>query len=278
MTPPRPLLRWFGGKWTLAPWIIDHMPPHRTYVEPFAGGASVLLRKPRAHVEVLNDLDSEVVNLYRVLRDPIMSEALIALLHLTPYSAEEFEAAYAHSDDPVERARRLLVRSFMGHGSGSARLDRSTGFRRNAKGGRTALPREWATYPDALRVTIARLNGVMIENRPAAEVIEYFNEPDALLYVDPPYVWETRTKLNVAGEPFHGYVHELDDAAHIALLDQLDAHKGRVLLSGYAHPLYDERLTAWRRVTVTARADSTEEREEVLWINPAASQTGGLFA
>lgn len=277
MTPPRPLLRWFGGKWALAPWIIDHLPPHRTYVEPFAGGAAVLLRKPRSHLEVLNDLDSELVNLYRVLRDGGQAERLITALHLTAYAAEEFESAYEQADDPVERARRLIVRSFMGHGSGAARLDRSTGFRRNAKGGRTALPREWSTYPDALRHTIARLNGVMIENRPAAEVIDYFNEPDALLYVDPPYVWETRSKLNAAGQPFHGYVHELDDAAHLALLDQLDAHKGRIVLSGYASPLYDERLRGWRRVTMKARADSGEDREEVLWINANACETGGLF-
>src|SRR5882672_6697622 len=132
--PTRPALRWHGGKWKLAPWIISHIPPHRIYVEPFGGAASVLLRKPRAYAEVYNDLDDWAVNLFLVLRDPEMSTQLTEQLRLTPFSRTEFECdrelGEAHGDR-VELARRLVVRSFMGFGS-NAHNGRSTGFRANS--------------------------------------------------------------------------------------------------------------------------------------------------
>lgn len=114
--PTRPVLRWHGGKWNLAPWIISHFPDHKVYVEPFGGAASVLIRKHRSHAEIYNDLDNEVVNLFRVLRSDRADE-LAELLRLTPFAAEEFFTAYETSCDPVERARRTIVRSYMGFGS-----------------------------------------------------------------------------------------------------------------------------------------------------------------
>jgi len=116
-TVSRPVLCWHGGKFRLAPWVIAHLPPHRIYVEPFGGAASVLLRKPRAYAEVYNDLDGDVVNLFRVLRDAQAGARLIAQLQLTPFAREEFLAAYEPADDPVERARRLVARSFMAFGT-----------------------------------------------------------------------------------------------------------------------------------------------------------------
>src|SRR4051812_1578874 len=117
IAPTRPVLRYHGGKWRIAPWIIEHFPPHLMYVEPFAGAASVLLRKPRVDFEVYNDLDTDVVNVFRVLRDPAAASQLAEQLSLTPWSRREFEVSYEISDDPVERARRTLIRSFMGHGT-----------------------------------------------------------------------------------------------------------------------------------------------------------------
>ncbi len=114
--PARPVLRWFGGKWKLAPWILSHFPAHRVYVEPFGGAGSVLMRKPRSYCEVYNDIDCEVVNLFRVLRDPGQAARLIADLELTPFSRDEFIAAYEPAEDPAELARRLVMRSFMGFG------------------------------------------------------------------------------------------------------------------------------------------------------------------
>ncbi|MBH9009927.1 DNA adenine methylase [Pseudomonas aeruginosa] len=101
----RPILRYHGGKWKLAPWIIQHLPPHHTYVEPFGGAASVLLRKARSHAEVYNDLNGDVVNLFRVARDH--GEKLRQALTLTPFARDEFEASYVETTDPLERARRF---------------------------------------------------------------------------------------------------------------------------------------------------------------------------
>lgn len=146
--PTRPALRYHGGKWRLAPWIISHFPAHRVYVEPFGGGASVLLRKPRVEREVYNDLDEDVVNLFQVLRDAGRSGQLIELLRLTPFARTEFEDSYEPTSDPVERARRLVVRSYMGFGS-SVFVNHATGFRDYTKVHRNdRFPaRDWVNYP-----------------------------------------------------------------------------------------------------------------------------------
>lgn len=128
--PTRPVLRWHGGKWRIAPWVIQHFGSHRVYVEPFGGAASVLLRKPRCHAEVYNDLDDMVVNLFRVLQDPAGSSRLLDLLRLTPFSRAEKDLAYEVSADPIEEARRLIVRSFMGFGT-TAHTRAATGCRSN---------------------------------------------------------------------------------------------------------------------------------------------------
>jgi len=113
VAPTRPVLRYHGGKWRLASWIISHFPPHRVYVEPFGGAASVLLRKPRSYAEVYNDMDGEIVNVFRVLRDPARARELERVLRLTPFAREEFELSYIRDEDPIEQARRTIVRAFI---------------------------------------------------------------------------------------------------------------------------------------------------------------------
>ena len=103
----RPLVRYHGGKWMLAPWIIAHFPPHRTYVEPFGGGGSVLLRKTRSYAEVYNDLGGEIVNLFRVAR--ARGEELARLVELTPFARAEFAESYEPAEDELEEARRLIA-------------------------------------------------------------------------------------------------------------------------------------------------------------------------
>lgn len=277
--PSRPALRYLGGKWRLAPRILRAFPPHRVYVEPFAGAASILLQKPRAYAEVYNDLDGEVVNLFRVLRDPSLSADLVRAIQLTPFARTEFDEAYQVATDPVERARRLVVRSFMGHGNIAYRIDRTTGFRRDANRSGTTPAHDWANLPPPLAITAERMRGVVVENRPAAEVIEQFDKPDTLFYVDPPYVHATRSEKRTRLAPSTGYVHELSNDEHGALLDQLCGLKGMVVLSGYAHPVYDGHtgLAGWHRAELETHADGARPRTEVLWINPAAQCAGGLF-
>jgi len=196
----RPVLRWHGGKWRLAPWIIGHFPHHRVYVEPFGGAGSVLLRKPRAYAEIYNDLDDEVVSLFRVLRDSAQACALKRALELTPFARSEFRSSYEQPDDAVERARRLVVRSFMGFGSNAHASGpnghRSTGFRANSNRSGTTPAQDWRNYPEAIAAMVERLQGVVIECRPAIELISSHDGPETLHYVDPPYLWETRSPGN----------------------------------------------------------------------------------
>lgn len=286
--PTRPVLRWHGGKWRLAPWIISHFPDHRVYVEPFGGAGSVLLRKPRAFAEVWNDLDDEVVTLFRILRDRDAAEELIRAIRLTPFARAEFRVAYEPCADEIERCRRLIIRSFMGQGSVSnERLAGATGFRNNTTRSSTSLfspipAHDWARYPDALRRVIERLDGVNIESRDALELIAQQDRADALFYLDPPYLPETRSRCgNRKGSGYVAYVHEMTRDQHADLLAFLRSLKGMVVLSGYPSPLYDEALSDWRRVAKPARADGAGERTEVLWINPRAANAlsdGPIYA
>ncbi len=271
--PTRPVLRWHGGKWKLAPWIIRHFPPHRIYVEPFGGAGSVLFQKTRCYAEVYNDLDDEVVNFFEVLRDETMAARLVAQLVMTPFARREFEAAYAETYDPVERARRLVIRSFMGFGSDGSNSEWRTGFRANSNRSGTTPAHDWANFPAALRLAIERLRGVIVEHRHAHKCIAAHDGPETLIYCDPPYVHSTRSrKSRRKGEGgVAAYRHEMTDDAHADLLAFLRTVKGMVVLSGYACALYDEALPDWRRIERAAHADGARDRTEVLWINPAAN-------
>lgn len=267
--PWRPALRYMGGKWRLAPWVIAHMPPHKTYVEPFGGAASVLLRKPPAFQEIYNDLDGEIVSLFQVLRDPAQAAELSRLIELTPFARDEFEASYQPSPDPVENARRTVVRSFMGFGSTAVALRRKTGFRAISERNGKHPARDFAGMPDALLAISERMCGVVIENRPALQVMQRCDGARTLIYADPPYVHETRSQKRVHGTLEHAYTHEMSEADHLELLTWLAGCKSMVMLSGYRTDLYDEILKGWRRVDVDALADGARARVESLWLNPA---------
>lgn len=269
MTVTRPVLRWHGGKWRLAPWIISHFPAHRVYVEPFGGAASVLLRKPRAYAEVYNDLDDEVVNLFAVLRGPKADE-LVEALRLTPFAASEFRAAYLPSEDPVERARRTVVKAFQGFGSNA--VHRVSGFRSNSNRIGTTPARDWRNLPDALPAIVDRLRGVTVTCRDACEVMAAHDGPDTLHYVDPPYVFATRTDDGA------DYRHEMNDDQHHNLLQFLRGLSGCVVLSGYPSVMYDAALIGWQRVERRALADGAAPRTEVLWINGRRQASQSAFS
>lgn len=261
MTVRRPAVRWHGGKWLLAPWIHGFFPPHRTYVEPFGGGGSVLLRKPRSYAEIYNDLDTDVVNLFRVLRSDD-AHALQERLRLTPFSRDEFNDAYQDTDCPIERARRLVIRSFMGFGSNGH--SRVTGFRANSNRSGTTPAHDWANYAEAMSGLILRLAGVVIENKDARDVIRQHDSPETLFYVDPPYVHSSRSDLG------NDYAHELTDDDHRELGEVLQSVSGMVVLSGYHSELYDQMFGWWEKHERASLADGARPRTEVVWLNDNA--------
>jgi DNA adenine methylase len=266
-------------------------PQHRIYVEPFGGAGSVLMRKERVYAEVYNDLDDVVVNLFRVLRDEVKSDRLIDALRLTPFARAEFDEALESAEDDVERARHLVVRSYMGFGSNAHSSSpvadktafktytrpqeqdtyRSTGFRANSNRSGTTPAHDWANYPDALSAIVERLRGVIVEKRHAPDVMKQHDGGGTLHYVDPPYLPETRSPANKYDLKHRMYRHELTGDDHRELLTFLQTLEGFVVLSGYPSPLYDDALPDWRRVTCKAMADGARERTEVLWLNPACA-------
>lgn len=259
-SPARPALRYYGGKWKLAPWIISHFPAHECYVEPFGGAASVLLRKPPAAVEVWNDLDGEVVNFFEVLRGH--TDAFMHLVDLTPYSRAEYEQSFDEVDDPVERARRFYVRSWQGFGA-------HTGWRgswrvvRDNKRGRSPVD-DWNNV-EHLWTVARRLKSVFIEQADAFEIIHRYDAPATLFYVDPPYLPETRSKK-------HRYPFELDEAQHAQLAAALHEAAGMVVLSGYPSASYGELYAGWECITKDAVTNGNVGRTEAVWLNAAASR------
>lgn len=262
-------MRYHGGKWKLAPWIISHFPAHRVYVEAFGGAGSVLLRKPRCHAEVYNDLDGEIVNLFRVVRD--RGSELRRALELTPFARAEFDSAWEKASDPLEQARRTVVRAAMGRDAASATMHRKCSFRIHT-GSRTrpaTTMQDWSNYPNAMDAIIQRLQGVAIENRDALSVMKSQDGDEVLHYVDPPYVTSTRPT-------YPDYRHELDDSQHVALIEFLRTLRGKVVLSGYDCDLYQQILKGWTKIESKAFADGGNERTEAIWLSPNCP-AAGLF-
>jgi DNA adenine methylase len=262
-------IAWYGGKAYYAEWLIERFPDHRAYVEPFGGAANVLLRKPRSEVEIYNDIDDRVVNLFRVIRDPEQFERLRLLLDLTPYAREEFAALLdlPPTDEPVEKARRFFAVCRQARGGiGMSKLTKNAWATSKRTRREMAEPvSKYLSAIDGLEDVAARFRTVMIESRPAIELIQRYDGDDTFFYLDPPYMPETRH-----GNKAATYAHEMTPDDHAALLDTLLQIKGKAMLSGYAAPLYEEKLNGWRREELKTKAhmsNSGEERVEVIWFN-----------
>ncbi|KAA6438832.1 DNA adenine methylase [Dyadobacter flavalbus] len=266
----RPVLRYHGGKFLLAPWIISHFPKHRIYVEPFGGGASVLMRKQRSYAEVYNDKWDTVVNVFQVLRDPDLSANLKRQLELTPFSRSEFmktgEIDIQSVSDPIEKARLTIFRSFAGFGSASTNAKYATGFRANSHRSGTTPAQDWVNYPANIESFVDRLRGVCIENRDFKEISLQHDSTETLHFWDPPYVHETRNMArgNAA------YECEMTDQDHIDMIEFANTLTGMVIICGYDCDLYQVHLQGWLKVSRKAFADGAAERVECLWLNPAA--------
>jgi DNA adenine methylase len=257
----RPVVKTHGGKSYLARPILEHFPSHQTYVEPFAGGLSVLLNKTQAAVEVASDLNGDLIGLYRVLQSDFA--ALAARLDPLPYTEDVFNqaASWLASDDPLEHAVGFLVRNRFSRGG----LGKDFAWSKRLRGGRPGDLNAWETFKAQLPRVADRLRSVDIRQAPAIEVIRQHDGPDALHYCDPPYMHSTRTVRDA-------YEFEMTEAEHAELLDVLMGCHGTVVVSGYPSPLYDARLAGWRRIVFempnhAGQGKSKQRRQEVIWIN-----------
>ena len=257
----RPALRYHGGKWKLAPWIISHFPPHITYCEPFGGGASVLLRKPQSFIEVYNDLNELVINFFRVLREE--PEEFMRMIELTPYSRQEFIESQQPCTNRLELARRFYIWSWQGRGRAGVQEPGGWRFMSRNTRGKTPVD-DWSNNQHLWQV-VQRLRCVQIENDDALTVIKRYDGPDALFYVDPPYLQATR------GERWSdaAYEYEYTDTQHIELSNVLHSVSGAVVLSGYPSELYDDLYSDWIKVERGGQKDNAVRRDtvECLWLS-----------
>lgn len=260
-TRAKPPVAYYGGKTVLAPRIVQLLPPHEHYVEPFGGSLAVLLAKPRSPFETVNDLDEYVMTFWRVLRD--RPEDLAKVCALTPHSRREHELSYEMPEDldELEKARRVWIGLSQGRG-GSLR---KTGWRFYRKPvGTMSMPKYLAGYVDRIHDCAERIHGVSLECRPALEVItDYGQHEGVLIYADPPYLGETRSSRQYRHEMSHREEHEALSAA-------LRSCKAAVVLSAYHSPLYDELYDGWHSIdfpAFTGQANKRGDRTEVLWSN-----------
>lgn len=270
LTPP---VGYYGSKVRIAGQIVDLLPPHKGYVEPFAGSLSVLLAKQALTFEVVNDLDGDLMTFWRVLRDS--PDDLARVCSLTPHSRAEYAEAWPIPEavtDDIERARRVWVKLSQGRGGAL----RSTGWRYFQASG-DSMTGTLAGYVARMHRVAARLANVSLECLPALEVIErYGQDPDTLLYVDPPYLFDTRAKTGI-------YRHEMGDQEdHRQLAAALADLPAAVVISGYPSALYDTELYAgWDRAEIAAHTGQCNDkgvqaRTEVLWSNRPLADRGLL--
>lgn len=266
----RAIFRYPGSKWSIADWIIQHFPAgyeKMVYLEPFAGSAAVFFNKIPGAVETINDLDSNIVNLFRVLRE--QPDELKRALELTPYSREEYDHSFEPCEEPLEKARRFMVRTTQAIG---AKMDGKCGWRnhKQMKIGGTAC--KWAGITETIDTAAARLRGdtthlVQIEHMDALRLLERYDYKDVLMYIDPPYVRSTRK----SGRLYH---HEMNDEAHKDLLQMVRNSRAKIIISGYDSELYNRYLDGWKTDQVICQTTSTKKAEEKIWMNydPPAMQ------
>lgn len=250
------ILNYPGAKWSMARQIVSLMPPHRSYLEPFFGSGAVLFNKPPSAIETVNDLDGDITNFFKVLRN--QTDELIRAVSLTPYSREVFDDAHENrGKDSFDRAYRFAIRSRMGHGF---KTYQKTGFKIDVYAReRSYCVDTWNRMPERLQEAANRLKSVQIENRPALELIRKFNYDNVLIYADPPYLLNTR-----GGKQYRVEMTEQD---HLDLLSALKDHKGYAIVSGYPSEMYDRELNGWQKITRKSYNQNSDPRTEVLWIN-----------
>lgn len=227
---------WYGGKFSHLDWLLPLLPDCHHYCEPFAGSGAVLINRPPAPVETYNDIDGDVVNFFRVLRDH--HDKLIRAIALTPFSREEYHLAIHGGEDgicDVERARHFYIRARQTRTglAQTASLGRWANCKDTSRAGMSGVVSRWLGGVDALDEIAQRLLRVQIENRPAVEVIKLYDGPQTLFYCDPPYLHETRGDSKAYG-------FEMNEGQHREFAAVVNQCKGMVAVSGYDHSLMDD--------------------------------------
>lgn len=250
------VLKYPGAKNRLADWIVSYIPKHKVYLEPYFGSGAVFFNKEPVKIETINDLNHDVYNYFKIVREK--PNDLIRLLENTPYSREEYHQAYAKEQgiSELERARRFCVKCYMGFGASNKYKN---GFRSSQQENSPKTTEGWLQLPAVLTEANHRLKHAQIENLPAEELIKRYNTKDVFIYCDPPYLPNTRK----------GYLYEeeMTEGEHIALLELLKEHPGKVLISGYENKLYNSHLKDWNKTMKRTTAENGLARTEVLWMN-----------
>lgn len=266
--PVRQTFRYYGGKWTLAEWIISHFPPHDLYLEPFFGSGGVFFTKAPSAIEVISDLNGEIVHFFQILRD--QTDALIRAILLTPYAESEYESVFDnHLVNDVERARRFYIRLQM---SWANSWERDV-FRRDRGIKKRDSCANLFSVIDHLYGAANRLKEAQIDCADAISQIQRYSRPETLIYLDPPYVAQTRGQKT-------RYESEMTDEQHRELARAAKETPAMVIVSGYPSALYDDLYAGWTCVTRQAVDMINKPRTECLWISPRAQEAmsyGPLF-
>ena len=248
------LLKYPGGKWRIADWILSYFPEHKVYCEPFFGSGACFFKKEPAYIETINDIDGNIVNLFHVCREH--PEELAKAINLTPFSREEFQNCYSPSADPIEQARRTIVRYHQSFGTSNSSKN---SWRNVQTYGGPRCATMWNHLPDTVVEVCERLKNAQIENIDAVQLIQRYNHADTLIYCDPPYLQNLR-KRNI-------YAYEMKDEKHIELIEVLKSSKSKIILSGYDNELYNSELKDWFTAEKVTTAQKGLHRTEKLWMN-----------
>jgi DNA adenine methylase len=259
-----PILRWPGAKWRLADWIVKQLPSHKVYCEPFFGSGAVFFTKQPSGTETINDIDDNVVNLFRVVRNS--ADELARVIEMTPYSRKEYRDSYDSIGNEIERARRFLVRTWQAYGG---KTYCSTAWAHD-RTNQVFRPKYWCKLPGRILSTVERLKMVQIENMNALELIKLYNRENTLLYIDPPYLKSTRTQLHYKCE-------FASQSEHLELLRLCKKHKGYVMISSYENDLYNIELDGWEKSSMRVATNCGGSAEEIVYFSPNCTKQGNLF-
>lgn len=256
----RTILKYPGSKWNIVNQLVARIPEHHSYVEPYFGSGAVLFNKPLSDIETINDLDSRVTNLFRCIQSD--SERLARMVMTTPFSREVYDTQFKDIDvlhqDNFQHASNFLICCWQGHGF------RTNGYKvgwKNDVIGRERAYALWNWYrlPEWIIDIAERLKQVQIENRPALKVIQRFNYDGVFMYIDPPYLLNTRSGKQ--------YRHEMTDKDHEELLKELLKSKAKIMISGYESDMYNDYLKDWSKCIFKSCSEHGKPRREVVWMN-----------